>query len=168
MPLWVWLSARIGKGRAWLVGMLVSIVAFVWAFMLGAGDVVAFGMICILSGLGLGADLALPPSILADVIDDDERAGHGRNEGSYFGLWNLVTKMNLALAAGIALPALAMLGYVPQGKNSAESLTYLAAIYALLPCVLKAIAAAALLYSPFVRSAAKTGGAIPLAKQANP
>jgi Na+/melibiose symporter-like transporter len=76
--------------------------------------------------------------------------------------------MNLALAAGIALPALAMLGYVPQGKNSAESLTYLAAIYALLPCVLKAIAAAALLYSPFVRSAAKTGGAIPLAKQANP
>ncbi len=168
MPLWVWLSARIGKGRAWLVGMLVSIVAFVWAFMLGAGDVVAFGIICVLSGLGLGADLALPPSILADVIDDDERAGHGRNEGAYFGLWNLVTKMNLALAAGIALPALAMLGYVPQGKNASSSLTYLAAIYALLPCVLKAIAAAALLYSPFVRSAAKTGGAIPHAQQANP
>ena len=151
MPLWVWLSARIGKGRAWLVGMLVSIVAFVWAFMLGAGDVVAFGIICVLSGLGLGADLALPPSILADVIDDDERAGFGRNEGAYFGLWNVVTKMNLALAAGIALPALAMLGYVPQGKNSVESLNYLAAIYALLPCVLKAVAAVALLYSPFVR-----------------
>jgi Na+/melibiose symporter-like transporter len=168
MPLWVWLSARIGKGRAWLVGMLVSIVAFVWAFMLGAGDVVAFGIICVLSGLGLGADLALPPSILADVIDDDERAGHGRNEGAYFGLWNLVTKMNLALAAGIALPALAMLGYVPQGANSGQSLTYLAAIYALLPCMLKAIAAAALLYSPFVRSAANTRGGIPLVQKANP
>jgi Na+/melibiose symporter-like transporter len=168
MPLWVWLSARIGKGRAWLVGMLVSIVAFVWAFMLGAGDVVAFGIICVLSGLGLGADLALPPSILADVIDDDERAGHGRNEGSYFGLWNLVTKMNLALAAGIALPSLAMLGYVPQGNNSGQSLTYLAAIYALLPCMLKAIAAAALLYSPFARSVAKTGGAVPFAQRVNP
>ena len=97
MPLWVFLSARIGKGRAWCVGMVVSIVAFVWAFTLKSGDVTPFMIICILSGLGLGADLALPPSILADVIDDDDKRGLGRNEGAYFGLWNLVTKMNLAL-----------------------------------------------------------------------
>jgi Na+/melibiose symporter-like transporter len=76
--------------------------------------------------------------------------------------------MNLALAAGIALPSLAMLGYVPQGNNSGQSLTYLAAIYALLPCMLKAIAAAALLYSPFARSVAKTGGAVPFAQRVNP
>ncbi len=151
MPLWVWLSARLGKARAWLIGMVVSIVAFVWAFTLGAGDVVAFGVICVMSGLGLGADLALPPSMLADVIDEDESAGLGRNEGAYFGLWNLVTKMNLALAAGIALPVLAALGYVPQGANSDASLTYLAATYALLPCVLKAVAALVLMLSPFMR-----------------
>ena len=48
---------------------------------------------------------------LADVIDEDEKRGLDRNEGAYFGLWNLVTKLNLALAAGIALPALALLGY---------------------------------------------------------
>jgi Na+/melibiose symporter-like transporter len=119
--------------------------------MLGAGDVMAFGFICVLSGLGLGADLALPPSLLADVIDEDEKSGLGRNEGAYFGLWNLVTKLNLALAAGIALPALAAFGYVPRGDNAPAALTYLAAIYALLPCVLKAAAAAALWYSPFVK-----------------
>jgi Na+/melibiose symporter-like transporter len=54
---------------------------------------------------GAGADLALPPSILADVIDDDEARGLGRSEGAYFGLWNLATKMNLALAAGARPPA---------------------------------------------------------------
>ena len=156
MPLWVWLSARIGKGRAWFAGMLLSIIAFVWAFTLGAGDVMAFGIICVMSGLGLGADLALPPSILADVIDEDEKAGLARTEGAYFGLWNLVTKMNLALAAGIALPALSLLGYVPQGTNSEASLMYLAAIYALLPCLLKAIAAGALWKSPFFASADRT------------
>lgn len=149
MPLWVWLSARIGKGRAWFVGMAVSIVAFVWAFLLGPGDTTAFLVICVLSGLGLGADLALPPSILADVIDVDERRGVGRNEGAYFGLWTLVTKMNLALAAGIALPALAFLGYAPSTANSPGALVSLAAVYALLPCLLKAIAAAALVFSPF-------------------
>ena len=149
MPLWVWLSARIGKGRAWFAGMILSIIAFVWAFTLGAGDLMAFGIICVMSGLGLGADLSLPPSILADVIDEDEKAGLARTEGAYFGLWNLVTKMNLAIAAGIALPALSLLGYVPQGANSDASLMYLAAIYALLPCVLKACAALALWKSPF-------------------
>ncbi len=149
MPLWVWLSAKIGKGRAWLVGMLLSIVAFVWAYLLKAGDVTPFMIICVMSGLGLGADLALPPSILADVIDDDERAGIGRNEGAYFGLWNLVTKMNLALAAGIALPMLAWLGYQPKVTTSGDALHYLAATYALLPCLLKALAVIALVTSPF-------------------
>ncbi len=149
MPLWVMLSAKIGKGRAWFVGMLVSIIAFVWTFTLKSGDTTPFMIICILSGLGLGADLALPPSILADVIDDDDKRGLGRNEGAYFGLWNLVTKMNLALAAGIALPLLALLGYRPGATQSADALLYLAGIYALLPCVLKAFAAIALARAPF-------------------
>ncbi len=151
LPLWLALSARIGKGRAWLIGMLVSVVAFMWAFRLGAGDCIPFVIICIMSGLGLGADLALPPSLLADVIDDDEQKGLARNEGAYFGLWNLVTKLNLALAAGIALPALAMLGYQPGITTSSQALVYLAGIYALLPCVLKSVAALLLLASPFVR-----------------
>ena len=113
MPLWVFLARRIGKRNAWLVGMLLAVVAFVWAYGLGPGDVAAFAAICVLSGLALGADLALPASILADVIDRDARGTAASAEGGYFGLWNLVTKANLALAAGIALPALAALGYAP-------------------------------------------------------
>ena len=150
MPVWVTLSARIGKGRAWLIGMLLSITAFVWAFSLGAGDIRAFAAICVLSGLGLGADLALPPSILADVIDEDEKRDLGRNEGAYFGAWNLVTKLNLALAAGVTLPLLGWIGYTPGAINSAISLTWLAAIYALLPCLLKTFAIVALIRSPFL------------------
>ncbi|MEO8104615.1 MAG: MFS transporter [Betaproteobacteria bacterium] len=152
MPWWAWLSARIGKGRAWCAGMGVSIGAFIWAFLLGPGDATPFMLICILSGLGLGADLALPPSILADVIDEDERHHLGRHEGAYFGLWNLVTKMNLALAAGIALPALSLLGYPSQITTEPRTLSYLSAVYALLPCALKALAVIALVRSPFFKS----------------
>ena len=144
LPGWVWLSRRIGKTGAWLTGMGVSIVAFVWAFLLGPDSTVAYFTICVLSGLGLGADLALPPSILADVIDDDERRGLGRSEGAYFGLWNLVTKLNLALAAGVALPVLGAYGYAPRTANGPEALFVLSAVYALLPCALKALAALAL------------------------
>lgn len=133
MPLWVRLSTRIGKARAWLAAMLVAIAAFVWASRLGAGDIAAFSVICVLSGIALGADLALPPSLLADVIG---RRGRMEATGSYFGLWTLATKLNLALAAGIALPLLSALGYAPGGRDQA-ALTALAFVYAFVPCVLK-------------------------------
>ena len=57
--------------------------------------------------------------------------------------------MNLALAAGIALPSLALLGYQPGIAQVPDALLYLAGVYALLPCVLKAFAAIALIKSPF-------------------
>jgi Na+/melibiose symporter-like transporter len=149
LPMWVWFSRRAGKGRSWFVAMILSIVAFVWAFLLGPASVYSYLVICVMSGIGLGADLALPPSILADVIDHDEARGAGRNEGAYFGLWSLTTKLNLALAAGMALPLLQWFGYVPRATNSATALFVLAAVYALLPCALKALAALALYLSPF-------------------
>ncbi len=144
LPLWVWLAGRLGKPLAWLCGMGVSIAAFIWAFFLGAGDAGAFFAICALSGLGLGADLALPPSLLADVIDADESHGRGRHEGAYFGLWNLITKLNLALAAGIALPLLAAFGYRSGLESAPRALLALAVINALVPCALKSLAALAL------------------------
>jgi glycoside/pentoside/hexuronide:cation symporter, GPH family len=141
MPLWVKLSARIGKVRAWCVAMVVAIAAFVWAAFLGAGDAAAFAGICVLSGLALGADLALPPSLLADVIGRDGRV---HATGTYFGLWTLATKLNLALAAGIALPLLGYLGYTP-GSRDPAAVHALALVYAAAPCVLKFGALAALL-----------------------
>ena len=142
MPLWVRLSARVGKAHAWLAAMLVAIVAFVWASRLGTGDTMAFTVICVLSGIALGADLALPPSLLADVIG---RRGRMEATGSYFGLWTLATKLNLALAAGIALPLLSALGYAPGGRDPA-ALTALAIVYAFVPCVLKLAACGALIW----------------------
>jgi GPH family glycoside/pentoside/hexuronide:cation symporter len=120
--------------------MIMAVVAFAWAARLGTGDVVPFAIICALSGLALGSDLALPPSLLADVID---RSGRAHATGAYFGLWTLATKLNLALAAGIGLPLIAALGYTP-GAREAGALTALALTYAAVPCVLKLAAAAAL------------------------
>ena len=56
--------------------------------------------------------------------------------GTYFGLWTLATKLNLALAAGIALPLLGWLGYEP-GAREPGAVHVLALVYAAVPCVLK-------------------------------
>jgi Na+/melibiose symporter-like transporter len=141
MPLWMQLAARLRLEAVWLLGMIAAVAAFVWAYGLGSGDFTAFALICMLSGIALGADLALPPALLARVIDDNRHTGH--HEGAYFGLWNLANKLNLALAAGIALPALELLGYTP-GTRAPEALASLSFAYALIPCLLKLVAAALL------------------------
>jgi GPH family glycoside/pentoside/hexuronide:cation symporter len=143
MPLWVRAVARFGLLRCWLVGMGLAVAAFVWAARLGAGDSAAFVAICLCSGAALGADLAIPGALLTSVI---QRAGHAlRFEGSYFGWWTCANKLNLALAAGLSLPALQALGYAP-GSTSEPALSALALVYAALPCALK-LAAAGLLWT---------------------
>lgn len=52
-------------------------------------------------------------------------------------------KLNLALAAALALPLLQALGYTP-GTRDAAGLAALSFTYALLPCVLKLMAVALL------------------------
>jgi Na+/melibiose symporter-like transporter len=141
MPLWVRAVARFGLLRCWLAGMLLAIAAFAGAAALGAGDTAAFLAICVGSGLALGADLAVPGALLTGVI---QRAGHAQaHEGRYAGWWACANKLNLALAAGLALPALQWLGYTP-GATAPDGLAALALVYAAVPCALKAGAAALL------------------------
>ena len=105
-------------------------------------------MVCVLSGIALGADLSLPAALLAGVI---QTAGHGgRAEGAYFGWWNFATKLNLALAAGVALPVLQAFGYAP-GSQSLQALSALTVAYCVLPCLLK-LAAAALLWFQWIKA----------------
>jgi glycoside/pentoside/hexuronide:cation symporter, GPH family len=141
MPVWLLVVKRFGLARSWLMGMVLAFLVFLWAMQLGAGDTAVFVVICALSGVALGSDLALPGAMLAGVIG---KAGDaGRAEGAYFGWWNFATKLNLALAAGIALPMLQWLGYTP-GNREPEALQTLTLAYCLLPCLLKAAAAVAL------------------------
>ena len=141
MPVWLRLVRRWGLAHSWRFGMLLSIAVFCGASQLGAGDAPWFLLVCALSGVALGSDLVLPGALLAGLI---AKAGdRGRAEGAYFGWWNFATKLNLALAAGLALPLLGWLGYVP-GARDAGAAGVLTAAYCLLPCALKALAAGAL------------------------
>ncbi|MDJ0895107.1 MAG: MFS transporter [Alphaproteobacteria bacterium] len=144
VPLWLRLSYRIGKHRAWVASMAWASVSFMWAPLLGPGDAPWFAVICVASGLSLGADLFLPASLQADVVDEDTAAGGVRapRTGLYFGLWGMATKLALAIAVGIAFPALELAGFQPGSNSSGESngLFALAALYGLLPVLFKVAA----------------------------
>ena len=139
MPIWVVVARQIGLRLAWLAGMGLSVAGFAWALGLGSGDVWAFGTVCFVTGFALGADLAIPGALLAQVIAD--HGDRGPASGAYVGFWNLATKATLAIAAGVALPLLDLSGYQP-GQAGGE--IALSLVYAAVPCGLKLLACAML------------------------
>jgi Na+/melibiose symporter-like transporter len=147
IPLWLKLVQRIGLARTWGLGMLLAVAVFIFAAQLGAGDAAGFVAVCMLSGIALGTDLALPSAMLAGAIQTN--GDQGSAEGAYFGWWNFATKLNLALAAGVALPVLGWLGYTP-GAQDPQALQTLTLAYCVLPCALKLLAAT-LLYTLILR-----------------
>jgi Na+/melibiose symporter-like transporter len=145
VPLWLRLSHRWGKHRAWVAAMLWASAAFCWAPLLGPGDYWPYFALCALSGLALGADLVLPVSIQADVVDLDTAAGGGQRTGLYFALWAMATKLALALAVGLAFPLLDAAGFRAGAANEPPALMTLSLLYGGLPVAFK-LAASALIW----------------------
>ncbi len=134
VPLWLRAVRRFGAAPTWLFGIGVTVCSFAWAAGLQPGQRLGYAAVCVACGLALGADLIVPPALLAGLI---RSLGHGgRLEGAYFGLWSLAAKFTLALAAGLALPLLSVLGYRP-GTPATGALPALVVAYALFPCALK-------------------------------
>ena len=147
IPLWRWLSLRHGKHRVWCVSMLMACAAFVLVPLIAEGALAFFLVVCLVTGMALGADLALPPAIQADVVDYDElKNGVGR-AGLQFAFWSMSTKLALALSVGLALPALGILGFDP-ARPTEEGRTALLVIYALVPVVIKVTAVTIMWHFP--------------------
>ena len=137
LPLWLWLAKRLDKSRAWALALILSVAAFAFVPFLGAGDAGWFMVICAVSGLALGADVALPASMQADIAQQMQHQGNP-NTGLLFGLWGLLTKLALALAVGIAFPLLDWAGFVQDAATQTRTTLWgMALLYAGLPVLLK-------------------------------
>lgn len=141
MQLWFALSKKFDKYRAWLISMALSIAVFIWVILLQPGDIVSYSIICILSGFALGADLALPASIVADRINEMHAEGRATQ---YYGVMAFIPKLALALASGFAFLMLDETGFLAAGENTQDTLLTLVMLYGLIPCVIKCLAAISL------------------------
>ena len=85
--------------------MVAACIAFVSVPWIDEDGFYAFALVCIVSGMALGADLSLPPALQADVIDYAKYRFGSSQTGLQFALWGMSTKLALAAAVGFALPA---------------------------------------------------------------
>lgn len=134
MPLWTTAARKFGKLRAWQFSLAAAIFTFCWAALLQQGDLVAYGVVCAFSGLALGADLALPPALLADHIEAD---GRQQEASKLFSVMAFQSKAALAVATGLALPLLGLFGYHPNVDMTPQLNFMLSVTYAGLPCIFK-------------------------------
>jgi Na+/melibiose symporter-like transporter len=137
IPVWMAISRKFDKASVWTAAMVWNCLIFTAVPFLGPGDSGWFLAICLLSGLSLGADLTLPASMQADVIDLDRWKSGTNREGLFFSLWGVATKLALALSAGIAFPFLDRVGFVPGPSNSPKALFALALFYGAIPILFK-------------------------------
>ncbi len=156
VPLWMRSAERFEKHRVWCVAMLGTCLVFSVAPFLPAGLAWPFAIMAGLTGLALGADLALPPAMQADVIDIDRLQTGQERAGQYMALWGMATKMALALAVGTAFPLLSLAGFQAEGPMGAafaqQGLWALAALYGLAPIAFKLAAIALMWHHPLTRA----------------
>lgn len=135
LPGWVKVSQKAGKKRAWIASMIINTGAFMGVFFLGPGDILLYGVLVFISGIGFGAGLALPSSIQADAIDYDQLLTGRRREGRYIGLWSIAKKLSAALGVGIGLLLLGQAGYQANMAQPEETVFMIRVLYALVPCL---------------------------------
>jgi len=138
LPFWTMLAKKVGKRKSWLASMVLASTAFVFVPFLGSGDLVWFAFITFISGLSLGADMALPSSIQADVVQKIEKE-KSSYAGILFGIWAMLTKFALALAVGIGFVILGAVGFDPNAPTP-MALSTLALLYGGAPVFFKMIA----------------------------
>jgi len=140
IPLWVMVSRRFGKRDTWLGAMALAAGAFGGLFAFGASVPAAIGLL-VLAGAAMGAGGVLSASILADLIDLDERATGERKEGIYSAAMSFTLKFGTSIATAASGLVLAATGFVPNVAQTAESLLGIRILFAGFPCLGFAIGA---------------------------
>lgn len=114
IPIWTVVSKRIGKKWAYNIGMglFAVIVMAVFLFAADRGPVFLY-ILMALAGIGYSTNYVMPYSIIPDTVQLDYAENGVRREGAYYGLWNLVNQIGVALALALNGWVLGWFGYVP-------------------------------------------------------
>jgi GPH family glycoside/pentoside/hexuronide:cation symporter len=120
LPFWLWLSHRVGKHKAYIIGMIFWAGVQLAIFSVQPGQITLTLWLAFLAGLSVSAAHVLPDAIFPDVIEWDELRTGRRQEGIYYGVKNFVRKLTGALAIFIALQVLGWFGYQtpPEGATT--------------------------------------------------
>lgn len=123
IPFLVWLSNKVGKRAAFVIGISFWAVVQLGTLALGPehAPIVVVLMACV--GVGVGAAHVLPWAMVPDCIELDELETGERREGAYYGVMSFAEKIGTGLALGGVGLVLQVFGYEGGAPSQSESAT---------------------------------------------
>jgi Na+/melibiose symporter-like transporter len=152
LPLWNGVARRIGKRATWGFAIALATLTSAGCAWLAEGSIALFTVILVFGGISFGNFIALPPSMVADLIDWDEARTGVRREASYFGIWSFATKFGNAFTGFAALQVLEHVGYLPGVPQTETVKTWMVWMYSWFPALFYLLSGVALARFDFTRS----------------
>ncbi|MBN1532563.1 MAG: MFS transporter [Spirochaetes bacterium] len=139
LPVFVWLSGRIGKKGAYMTGMgMVILILGITLLMKDAGlkgTLVLF----VFAGIGLSTNWLSPWAMIPDTVEFSELKTGLRREATLYGAYYFVFKVGTAMAGFIVGTALTLIGYVPNAQQSVATLGGIRGILTVVPMAFLAL-----------------------------
>jgi GPH family glycoside/pentoside/hexuronide:cation symporter len=133
IPVWVKLSRRYGKARAWRVALVGTALGLGATFFLGPRDIPIVMGLMVVAGACNGCGGAIGPSMLADAIDWDELRTGERKEGAYSAAWGFALKLSIGLVVVATGAALQLSGFEPNVPQQRPAELTIRGLFAGLP-----------------------------------
>jgi len=112
IPAVVWLSRRLDKRRAFIIGSATWIVVLLGLFTLRADQVTLAYILAALSGAGIATAYVIPWAMVPDIVEYDQARTGQRREGSYYAFASFFQKLATGLAIWGMGQALAWAQYI--------------------------------------------------------
>jgi len=137
-PFWVFMCRKFEKRTALIVGMVFGLIGFVgmpWAHV-GFGwlpidapsTLLTLSLFSMVAGIGNGAFMSIPFSMVADSADEGQLDTDHQQEGLYFGLYTFAYKLGISVSVFIGGILLDMIGFVSDVKEQTAETAYQLAI----------------------------------------
>jgi Na+/melibiose symporter-like transporter len=120
VPAWLWAVRRIGKHRAWALGVFFDAMIYPFLAMLrpGPSSFIPALVLITISGLADAVSRVASDAIVGDIVDYDELKNGQNRAANYFAVKSLVTKANVALGGGFAFLSIGLFGYDPAAASN--------------------------------------------------
>ncbi|WP_082456418.1 MFS transporter [Novosphingobium sp. Leaf2] len=120
MPVWVWLSGRIGKKICYMAGLaLFGLVQLSWLAAQPGESMVLIGVRGLVSGFAGGGMILCAYALLSDAVRYDYVCSGERREGAFAGFTTLFDKLASAAALAAMGTFLGAMGYVSSVSGEA-------------------------------------------------
>jgi Na+/melibiose symporter-like transporter len=133
IPLWVKVGMKLGKIRAYRIGLGFLTLMLFLIFFTKPGQTGLFYLQVFLLGIGFSSFQLFPFSMLPDTIEYDEMQSGMRREGVFSGSWAAGQKIAYSVGPGIVGFALSLSGFVAAGEQPESVSLGIRIVFCLLP-----------------------------------